>query len=171
MQRIKGAIDRTIAEEQARQQKALEVGSSANRSASTSRRNESVSGRRPRPKNPASDAGDAAPNPDPAIFEAAFVIDDSDEPSRAGTPKPAPPEKDAPNGEVTGHAEAGENSNANADGKDGSSRDGHAAADGAAHATKTALTPELRQKLRKLEKLESTYPGTSHAWQLMFTTV
>ncbi|KAL6797848.1 vesicular transport protein [Trichoderma sp. SZMC 28013] len=160
LQRIKGAIDRSIAEEQARQQKALEASSSTNRSASTSRRNESASGRRARPKNAGSDAGDAAANPDPAIFEAAFVIDDSDEPSRAGTPKPAPPEKDATNGEATGHTEAVENSNANADAKDGPSRDG------AAHATKPALTPELRQKLRKLEKLESTYPELLRSYRV-----
>lgn len=162
MQRIKGAIDRTIAEEQARQQKALEASSSANRSASTSRRNESGSGKRARPQNPGSDAGYAATNnPDPAFFEAAFVIDDSEEPSRAGTPKPAPPEKDAPNEEATGHAEAVENSNGNADAKDGASRDGDA------HATKPALSQELRQKLRKLDKLESTYPGTSRSCQLI----
>ncbi|KAK4071068.1 uncharacterized protein Triagg1_6435 [Trichoderma aggressivum f. europaeum] len=160
LQRIKGAIDRSIAEEQARQQKALEASSSANRSASTSRRNDSASGKQARPKNPGSDAGDAATNPDPAIFEAAFVIDDSDEPSRAGTPKPAPPEKDATNGEATGHAEAVENPNANADAKDGPSRDG------AAHATKPALTPELRQKLRKLEKLEATYPELLRSYRV-----
>ncbi|KAL7956366.1 vesicular transport protein [Trichoderma compactum] len=162
LQRIKGAIDRSIAEEQARQQKALEASSSASQSASTSRRNESALGRRARPKNAGSDAVDAATNPDPAIFEAAFVIDDSDGPSRAGTPKPAPPEKDATDGEATGHAEAVENSNANADAKDGPSRDG------AAHATKPAptLTPELRQKLRKLEKLESTYPELLRSYRL-----
>jgi hypothetical protein len=130
------------------------------RSASTASRT-----RRSRSKNPDSDAGDSAPNPDPSIFEAAFVIDDGDEPSRSGTPKPVPPEKDAPNGESTGHAEAGEKSNPNGDGKEGSSREGHAAGDGAAHAAKPPLSLELRQKLRKLEKLESTYPG---AWQLLY---
>lgn len=96
-------------------------------------------------------------NPDPAIFEAAFVIDDGDEPSRAGTPKPVPPEKDAPNGESTSHAEAAQKSNAS--GKEGSSRDGHAASEGATHAAKPVLTLELKHKLRKLEKLEATYPG------------
>jgi hypothetical protein len=86
------------------------------------------------------------------------VIDDSEEPSRAGTPKPVPPEKDAPAGEPVGNAEAGGDSgpsNPNVDGKDASSHDG------AANAPKPALTPELRQKLRKLEKLEATYPGMS----------
>jgi len=32
--------------------------------------------------------GAASLNPDPAVFEAAFVLDDSEDPSRAGTPKP-----------------------------------------------------------------------------------
>jgi hypothetical protein len=55
--------------------------------------------RRPRPKksNQAQDTGKesgvsdgaATLNPDPAVFEAAFVLDDSEDPSRAGTPKPA----------------------------------------------------------------------------------
>lgn len=160
LQRIKGAIDRTIAEEQARQQKALEAGSPMARSASSaSRAGEGGAGRRSRSKNPDAEAGDAAPNPDPAIFEAAFVIDDSDEPSRAGTPKPVPPEKDVPNGESTGRAEAAQKSNPGGDGKEGSSRDGHAAGEGATHTAKPVLTLELKQKLRKLEKLEATYPG------------
>ncbi|KAH6607072.1 hypothetical protein Trco_003385 [Trichoderma cornu-damae] len=167
LQRLKGAIDRTIAEEQARQQKAVEAGSSLSRSASTSsRRNESVSGGRPPHKDPGSDAGESAPNPDPAIFEAAFVIDDSNEQSRAGTPKPVPSEKDALNEEPTGHAEAGKKSNPNADGKESSSRDNPAAGDGVAHATKPGLTLELKQKLRKLEKLESTYPELLRSYRV-----
>ncbi|KAL7782313.1 hypothetical protein V8C37DRAFT_113498 [Trichoderma ceciliae] len=48
--------------------------------------------------------------------------------------------------------------NANPDAKDGSSRDSRAASDIVAHATKSARTPELQQKLRNLEKLESTNP-------------
>jgi hypothetical protein len=70
-----------------------------------------------------------------------------------------PPEKDTPNGDSTGHAEAGQKSNSGGDGKEGSSREGHAAGEGAAHTTKPVLTLELKQKLRKLEKLEATYPG------------
>lgn len=129
---------------------------------SNSRTNEGGAGRRSRSKNPDSDAGGSAPNPDPAFFEAAFVIDDGDEPSRAGTPKPPlPPEKDTPNGESTGDAEAAQKSNPGGDGKEGSSREGHAAGEGAAHTTKPVLTLELKQKLRKLEKLEATYPGMS----------
>jgi hypothetical protein len=131
---------------------------------SASRTNEGGAGRRSRSKNPDSDAGSSAPNPDPAFFEAAFVIDDGDEPSRAGTPKPVPPEKDAPNGEPT-QTEAAQKSNPGGDGKEGSSREGHAAGEGAAHATKPVLTLELKQKLRKLEKLEATYPGM---WSLIF---
>lgn len=118
---------------------------------STSRTNEGSAGRQSRSKNPDYEGGDAALNPDPAIFEAAFVIDDGDESSRAGTPKPVPPEKDAPNGEAAGQAEAAQKPNP--------SGDGHAAGEGATHTTKPVLTLELKQKLRKLEKLEATYPG------------
>lgn len=103
----------------------------------------------------------AAPNPDPAVFEAAFVIDDSDEPSRSGTPAPPPPpEKDnidggrmsAPKGEE------GDKSLANGANADKEHADDKSKEDGDAPAP-AELSPEIKQRLRKLEKLESTYPG------------
>uniref|UniRef100_A0A8H7N5U2 Uncharacterized protein n=1 Tax=Bionectria ochroleuca TaxID=29856 RepID=A0A8H7N5U2_BIOOC len=92
-QRIRGAIDRTIAEEQARQRTLSEQGSNS-RSASATRRNDA--GRRQKGRTTSGDVGlDTAPTADPAVFEEAFVIDDSEEPSRApsrvGTPKPTLP--------------------------------------------------------------------------------
>lgn len=113
----------------------------------------------------ASDAGDA-PNPDPAVFEAAFVIDDSDEPSRAATPLPpnAADEKKSDNTNGQGNMpedKTPEGQGANDEGSADKAQDG--ATD--APATKPQapklqeMSPEIRQKLRKLEKLEATYPG------------
>lgn len=158
-QRLKGAIDRTIAEEQARQEQArqrIEPGTTPRRSDSTSRSNQSPA-RRPRPKKaggadtPKDDGGASPSNPDPAVFEAAFALDDSEEPSRAGTPKPAADAMDDKGDEkVKDKAEEGQN---------GEKADEAEGAASAAPAAAPELSPEVRLKLRKLEKLEKTYPG------------
>lgn len=184
-QRIKGAIDRTIAEEQARQKNYLsEQGASgqARQSSNVSRSNSgaSTAGRKPRPKKPAQDASKeadaAASNPDPAVFEAAFVIDD-DELSRTATPLPPSEEKEKTPGEEGGaqdemsggDAEKGDAGAGNTakdaeknGGDDGGSPEGDKPVPPpkpAAAATAPELPPEVRAKLRKLEKLEATYPG------------
>jgi hypothetical protein len=115
------------------------------------------------------------PNPDPAVFEAAFVIDDSDDPSRSGTPKPAPPEKDASSegnkeGEVTEDRKSAEKTGSTNDeaaekadspGQDAPAKEKkqQPAADPPAPAATPELPPEIKQRLRKLDKLETTYPG------------
>jgi hypothetical protein len=164
-QRLRGAIDRTIAEEQARQKPT--DGTTPSRSGSTSSRRSdgNPAARRPRAKKPSADITDTeAPNPDPAVFEAAFVIDDSDDPSRSGTPAPpAPPEKDNidGNGMATTKGEQPQQSQANGTTPDKDRSHGKAADDGetTTPAPAAELSPEIKQRLRKLEKLESTYPG------------
>ncbi|KAK1957472.1 hypothetical protein LY78DRAFT_388307 [Colletotrichum sublineola] len=169
-QRLKGAIDRTIAEEQARQEQARQRiepgGATQRRSESTSRSNQSPA-RRPRPKKPADAAKDdtaASPsNTDPAVFEAAFALDDSEEPSRAGTPKPAADAMDKDDEKAKDKAGEGQNGDTEKDNEKDKETEGSAA--GAATATLPAaaaapeISPEIRMKLRKLEKLEKTYPG------------
>lgn len=160
-QRFKSAIDRTIAEEQARQQSAVQSRTPSRTASTSSRKANASPTKRDGAKKAAADAGDAA-NPDPAVFEAAFVIDDSDEPSRAGTPKPPAAADEAKAGTSTDQTSG-------ADGKPSETKDESAtdkAAEGVADAPKPEppakpqeLTPEIRQKLRKLEKLEATYPG------------
>ena len=125
------------------------------RSGSTSSRQGAA--RRARPKNGSTDGIETPPNPDPAVFEAAFVIDDSDEPSRAGTPKPPVPEKDGPaketdekSTEKTEKPEKDQGAEKAADSK---------AATPATQPKSSDLPPEIKQRLRKLEKLEATYPG------------
>lgn len=174
-QRIKGAIDRTIAEEQARAKAALEggaPGSSHVRNSSSLSRTTSAVGtqasRRPRPSQDMSADGTAATS-DPAVFEAAFVIDDTDEtntPSRVGTPvstdkegkgkDPATPASNTePVKEGTDPLQNGDRSSVNR------SAAGQTARSGTTTPSTTAeLSPEIRVRLRKLDKLEKTYPGS-----------
>lgn len=193
--RIKGAIDRTIAEEQARQKSFEQAGTTSGsgtaqhrQSSSVSRSNSanaaSAAGKKPTARqkkatqDASKDADSSASNPDPSVFEAAFVIDD-DEPSRSTTPLPASDEKrsvngdakgDTPEGDVKGEGKknataAGSGSNSNgpdptdkAD-KNGNVTDGDRTAPPTRPTAVTELPPDVRAKLRKLEKLESTYPG------------
>lgn len=173
-QRIKGAIDRTIAEEQARQ-KSLAEGVTPG----SGRRNDSsATVKRLRANKPSVDVSDAA-NPDPAVFEAAFVIDDSDDMSRAASPRPPLPMKDvAAAREVSGEGEGegeGRSVEENAKGSDekGSRNEGHngspdreVADSSAPAATGPGLPPEIRQRLRKLDKLEATYPELLRSYRV-----
>ncbi len=172
-QSIKGAIDRTIAQEQARQKALAEQrshsSSSDRRSASISRTARTDSPARRRQKKPSQDVvnGETGPNPDPSVFEAAFVIDDDDgdTSTRSSTPKPAVPEKDAKivkegassnEGDRRGGMDEqnGENS------AQETRNPGEKARDDANTNTTPELPHQIKAKLRKLEKLESTYPGT-----------
>lgn len=176
-QRLKGSLDRVIAEEQARQKAANDqagAGSSTGsprQSSSVSRSNSAASAaRKPRPKKQSQDVSkndDGAANLDPAVFEAAFVIDD-DEPSRANTPKPPADDQTPQNGDEKDTApasgEAGPATGAGdtaQPGKDAEARprdDEHKPVPPPKHET-NELPPDVRTKLRKLEKLEATYPG------------
>lgn len=173
-QRLKGAIDRTIAEEQARQragQQAPAPGATApRRSRSSSTAGTQSSARRPRPTKKASEDlssrdanGDGAPNPDPAVFEAAFVIDDMDDsaaPSRVATPALADKDAKAGNsGNDTAQPAADAPVNGTTETPAGGGN-GDASNTVAAAPTTSELPPEVRARLRKLEKLEKTYPGS-----------
>jgi hypothetical protein len=178
-QRLKGAIDRTIAEEQARQRTIQQAAPQPTTAAPRRSRSSSTAGtqspaRRPRPtKKPSEDLssrdanGDGTPNPDPAVFEAAFVIDDMDDsaaPSRVATPSVA--DKD---GKDTTPAAGSAPANGASEGQPAARDSGEAvttAADQPANPASTAtpatteLPTEVRARLRKLEKLEKTYPGS-----------
>lgn len=176
-QRLKGSLDRVIAEEQARQKAANEqAGAGSNsgsprQSSSVSRSNSAASAaRKPRPKKQSQDVSkqdDGAANLDPAVFEAAFVIDD-DEPSRANTPKP-PSDEQAPqngDGKDGGPASDEAGASAKAEGNAQPAKDGEARAKDDEQKPvpppkndTSELPPDVRTKLRKLEKLEATYPG------------
>lgn len=106
------------------------------------------------------------------MFEAAFVIDDSDEPSRTGTPKPNPSEKDtggdepnkvdSMNGEKAAEKGETKNDKTGAEADKGSQDDPSKekqSVDPAAPPATSELPHEIKQRLRKLDKLEATYPG------------
>lgn len=175
-QRIKGAIDRTIAEEQARARDQSPGATAPRASSSVSRSNSATSAvKKTRPKKAgqdaaAKDADAGAADTDPAVFEAAFVIDD-EEPSRSATPMPPTSQdsKSPENGDtVDDKAEEGEKGGTGAGNtakdtdKNGDDEGRKSEGDKPApppKPTTTELPPDVRAKLRKLEKLEKTYPG------------
>jgi len=149
-QRIKGAIDSRIAEEQAKAKAAAAVPA---RTASTARRSASLRNESPSKRSRArlKEVDDGAKGPDPSVFERAFVIeDDSEEPSRSGTPaipdtKPEMTREKGLTAENTG-PDDGEVVNVKAEILPSPS-------------TKQELPPDVRSKLRKLDKLEARYQG------------
>lgn len=174
-QRFKNVIDRSIAEEQARQKTLADqrtespAGSSSNsRSPSSTRANSSkdpLAKRKAKKRVPDATNGDNMPNPDPAVFEAAFALDDEEAETRSNTPKPAVPEKDGkPDAEdaeadgdktVTSEVQNGEKTE-----QTEASADDSTSKDAATTAGPAELSAEVKAKLRKLDKLEKTYPGT-----------
>ncbi|KIH94070.1 hypothetical protein SPBR_05482 [Sporothrix brasiliensis 5110] len=208
-QRIRGAIDRTIAEEQARQQRASE-GVASPGSASPSRRSTSVSrtgsargdgqaARRTRPKKPSQDTStnDGVPNVDPSVFEDAFALEDNDEPARSATP--GTPAAEGADDDDEDEAKEGGEAEGKAGGKDkgksverrSDEDDQTASAASAATAglpgdtsppsatdtpkgapaavaprPKAELTPDVQARLRKLDKLEKTYPELLRSYRI-----
>ncbi|KAI4170821.1 MAG: hypothetical protein LQ343_004710 [Gyalolechia ehrenbergii] len=144
-QRLKGAIDSRIAEEQARQRSVLTSPPPSGPARKPSSRAESPAKQSLRPT--ASSRPNGAVS-DPAEFEPEFVIDDSDVPSRSGTPRSAPARSESsikePAREVTEEA------------RDGEETHGKAIQDGQS-AAPSELPTDIRMKLRKLEKLEGRY--------------
>jgi hypothetical protein len=100
-----------------------------------------------------------ARGPDPSEFENAFVIEDeSEEPSRVGTP-------------AIGEEKAATMTESNASGEVGASGEGKekAVAKPVEVPPKPSeLAPEVRAKLRKLEKLESKYQGRAFCQGLIY---
>ena len=147
-QRLKGAIDSRIAEEQARQRASLSPSRSQSGSRRPAPRDDSPSKRSARPTTRANKDGETVKGPDPADFEPEFVIGDTDTPSRSGTPRPTH-EK-----EQTGSSEA--STDGVGEGSDEQSK-GKANNDEGAP---IELPTDVRVKLRKLDKLESKYHGS-----------
>ena len=108
--------------------------------------------------------GNAATS-DPAVFEAAFVIDDTDEtntPSRVGTPVPNDKEGKGKDAEkMASNTEPVKEGTDPLQNGDRSSVKSAATSRSAtlAPSTTSELSPEICVRLRKLDKLEKTYPG------------
>jgi hypothetical protein len=149
-QRLKGvkdAIDSRIAEEQARQKAA---GIAITRSPSTGKAgastSQSPSGRQRKAKSKDYDAIDKGP--DPSEFESAFVIEDeSEEPSRAGTPA------------IKGEKMLEKDASGPEGSADGTQKENTAESSSPASKSSTDIPVDIRTKLKKLEMLESKYKG------------
>jgi hypothetical protein len=139
--------------------------------------------RKPRQKKPGEDMsrdgglnGDGGvANPDPAVFEAAFVIDDNDDtmtpaltpPPQASTEKKEAAQQNRDSTQDASKATDSEPQETSEPAKKGEPKkdagDKPTTAEQSANAPATApaeLPLEVRGRLRKLEKLEKTYPGS-----------
>ncbi|KAL8994731.1 MAG: hypothetical protein Q9169_005370 [Polycauliona sp. 2 TL-2023] len=162
-QRLKGAIDSRIAEEQARQRSALTSPPPSNASRKPSSRAESPATRISRHNGPNRHNGEASgKGPDPADFEPEFVLDESDVLSRSSTPKPALARSDSPTKDplpISGEeAQNGEGASRKATQDDQT-------------ATPQELPTDVRVKLRKLEKLESRYHELLRSYRVAHSRV
>lgn len=167
LQRFKSALDKSIAEEQERQKQRANAASPASNSRpqSVSRTNSSAAKRKA--KKPGQDAANGAedlPNTDPAVFEAAFALDDEEAEAKAAAASPengdasekgvkGDESADAAKSEKPEAKETTENEKTETNGDEKKKA-------APALATVTDLPPEVQAKLRKLSKLEKTYPGT-----------
>lgn len=168
LQRIRGAIDARIAEEQARQ-KASQDGLSRSNSTSAIRRgnNNSSSISRPRPRREGSNvSANVAPvrGPDPAEFDAEFVVGDegsSGAVSRSASGRGTPV--------VEGEGEK-EKERTGEEGREaGHAREKSAASLAPMSPTGWELPTEVRVKLRRLDKLEGRYQGRLFLQSWVFT--
>ncbi|KAI0450025.1 hypothetical protein F5B21DRAFT_449661 [Xylaria acuta] len=154
--RIKDALDRTIAEEQARHRTPAEQ-----RAANTST-NDAVASPSTDPAKKPGQGGSA--HPDPAMFDAAFRLeDDSNGVSRSATPKPSVSDENA-----KGVAnDAVSEKNGLAQGQDGDTNK----TAGADASQPPELPPQVRSKLKRLEKLEPNYQDVLRSYRIAHTQI
>ncbi|MCJ1281390.1 hypothetical protein MMC26_000709 [Xylographa opegraphella] len=168
MQRLKGAIDSRIAEEQARQRNAQQLPARSNsvaRRPSSRSRTSSPAVRSARARPGDSKTGDIPEKgPDPKEFEPEFVIEDEDVISRAGTPRPV-------------HVKDGESQSGEAVAEKSAAPDGERQPEedrGSEKVSQVAaleLPSEVRVKLRKLERLESRYQELLRSYRIAHARV
>ena len=152
LQRLKGAIDSRIAEEQARA-KASGSPATPGLGRSSSQRNSDSPARRPRTRSKVTSVDNGERGIDPAEFEAAFVIEDEDgtpgsttPATRTGTPKPGE-KMEGGESSPPGASEGGMTVGGTPDRRTSP----------ATTAQLTDLPADVRAKLRKLDKLEAKY--------------
>ena len=159
-QRLKGAIDSRIAEEQARQRASQ---ASPSRSLSDSKRpiprDDSPTKRPVRAGGRGRKDGESIRAPDPADFEPEFVIGESETPSRSGTPRPISEteQKGLSDPLTEGSSETSEGRLQEKPGANG--------------AASSELPTDIRVKLRKLDKLESKYHELLRSYRIAHARV
>ncbi|KAF2650271.1 hypothetical protein K491DRAFT_707665 [Lophiostoma macrostomum CBS 122681] len=157
-QRIKGAIDQRIAEEQAKQRSSASPSRTPSAPRRSSSRNLSPS-KRPGKAKDADNGSKAAPTgkgPDPSTFETDFVIGEDDEPSRAATPRP----KEKTDAAAATSPEAKEKP-----------EDGEAAMEDEKNTPPLEIPPEVQTRLRKLDKLEPKYSELLRSYRIAHARV
>ena len=155
--RLRDAIDSRITEEQARQKTSQDALSRSNSARRPPGRNGSPSRRPARPRR-----NTATPirGPDPKEFEAEFALGDDDGPTRSGTPQPAE-STGGPEGGAA--AEGGNEGETSAPIAEASGKEETPAAAPEANQLPSELPPEIRAKLRRLDKMETRYHGMNGA--------
>ncbi|KAL5349674.1 Golgin imh1 [Pseudogymnoascus australis] len=165
-QRLKGAIDSRIAEEQA---KAKAAGTPTTGSGSVSRSNSARADPTKRTKPKTKVVDDGARGPDPSEFESAFVIDD-DEDTPESTRSTTPLVTDSKGTTMAGRGSPAPAAAPAANGEEVNEKSEVApkptTPPPATTATPTELPMEVRQKLRKLEKLESRYQELLRSYRI-----
>ncbi|KAJ9613632.1 Golgin imh1 [Knufia peltigerae] len=179
-QRLKGAIDRGIAEEQARQrQVATAVQPTRN---SQRRRPQAQNGTAQRSGSKQRNPNDGPPEkgPDPSQFEADFTIgdDESAEPSRVGTPKPEMRKEEVQQAEGEAVAAATRDDEPQAEQgagelatqhSEGSQPDTNGRAPSPLRPQE--LPTEVRVKLRKLDRMEAKYTELLKAYKMAHSRI
>ncbi|KAL2868970.1 putative vesicle-mediated transport protein (Imh1) [Aspergillus lucknowensis] len=159
-QRLREAIDSRIAEEQARQRSSQESLARSNSARRPQGRNLSPSRRPARPRR---NTGTPVRGPDPTEFEPEFAIGDDDSPSRSATP-------------LSESTETPENNQAEKSGEAEVITDTMTNEKESAPAKETTrlsseLPPDVKTKLRKLNKLESRYQELLKAYRTAHSRV
>ena len=153
-QRLKGAIDSRIAEEQARQRTQHDSPSRSNsRTQKSTARTVSSNRRAVRSEGRESKDGESpTKGPDPSEFEPDFIVGSDSTPSRSTTPRP-----------LQGNGENATTNGTPAEAPPGSNDKETREEDAEKYtiAASPELPTDVRLKLRKLEKLESKYYGLS----------
>ncbi|KAI4259784.1 MAG: hypothetical protein LQ352_000590 [Teloschistes flavicans] len=162
-QRLKGAIDSRIAEEQARQRSTFTSPPPGIDPRRPTSRPESPAQRAWRPYAPSRQSGETSGRgPDPSEFEPESVIDDLDVPSESTTPRSVPPRPDSATEDVVRAL-----SKQARDSEDGQTK----AQPDAKPVVSQELPTDVRVKLRKLEKLEIRYHELLRSYRLAHARV
>jgi len=165
-QRLKGAIDSRIAEEQARQRAAALAGTPSRSNSGSIRRNAPPIGSPARQSSRQRERNDISneKGPDPSEFDADFVIgdDESAVPSRSATPRLETAEKRVEGKEAAGEAE-----------KQPGADDAASVLSDASTAVQRPeeLPTEVRVRLRKLDRLEGRYQDLLKAYRIAHAKV
>ncbi|OBT49822.1 hypothetical protein VE04_10040, partial [Pseudogymnoascus sp. 24MN13] len=164
-QRLKGAIDSRIAEEQA---KAKAAGTPATGSGTVSRSNSARADPTKRTKPKTKVVDDGARGPDPSEFESAFVIDDDeDTPESTRSATPLVTEGKGATTTMAGKSSPAPAAAANGDGvNEKLEAVPKSTTPPPVTTAATELPMEVRQKLRKLEKLESRYQELLRSYRI-----